>query len=237
MMRLIFAGLVMLLIASPASAEPGLGQKVYGAVLERGVTELEARYGRLTGGTEAGSDALTLEAAHHFSNRFYGAVLLETMREQGRTRTVGAVAFEGIMHLGRIEPLGIDAALYGEYAFERHAPNTAETKLLLQHRAGRFDGRLNLIAEKSLQRGEPVEFGYAVSADWTLVGEMRAGGAAFGSFDSNRHYLGPVLKTEFEHLPGRGELSLEGGYLFALANARNDSRGQARLLMEYEFHF
>ena len=236
-MRLILAGLVMLLIASPASAEPGLGQKVYGAVLERGVTELEARYGRLTGGTDAGSDALTLEAAHHFSNRFYGAVLLETAREQGGTRTVGAVAFEGIMHLGRIEPLGIDAAIYGEYAFERHAPNTAETKLLLQHRAGRFDGRLNLIAEKSLQRGEPVEFGYAASADWTLVGEVRAGGAAFGSFDSNRHYLGPVLKTEFEHLPGRGELSLEAGYLFALANARQDSRGQARLLMEYEFHF
>jgi hypothetical protein len=237
-MRLILAGLAALLIASsPASAEPGLGEKVYGAVLERGVTEVEARYGRLTGGAESGSDALTLEAAHHFSNRFYGAVLLETARERGGARAVGAVAFEGIMHLGRIEPLGIDAAIYGEYAFERHAANTAETKLLLQHRGGRFDGRLNLIAEKTLQRGEAVEFGYAASVDWTLVGEVRAGGAAFGSFDTNRHYLGPVLKTEFEHLPGRGELSLEGGYLFALANARQDSRGQARLLMEYEFHF
>jgi len=236
-MRYMMAGLAALLMASPARAEPGLGEKVYGAVLNPGVTEFEARYGRLSGGTQAGADALVLEAAHHFSRKFYGAILLETGRERFGKRKIGAVAVEGIYHLGRIDQLGLDAAIYGEYAFERDAPDTAEAKLLLQHRAGGFDGRLNLIVAKTLERGEHAGVGYATSADWALAGELRAGVAAFGSFDENRHYLGPVLKTELERLPGRGELSIEAGYLFALGKARRDVDGQARLVVEYEFRF
>ena len=236
-MRSLIAGLAALLVTSPAMAEPGLGAKVYGARLEPGTTELEARYGRLTGGAEDGEDALILEAAHHFSDRFYAAVLLETGRPRQDSRKINAVAIEGIVHLARIEPLGLDIAAYGEYGFERGGPDTAETKLLLQHQAGGFDGRLNLIAEKSLRSGERVEFGYAASADWAVVGEFRAGAAAFGEFEGSRHYLGPIVKTEIEHLPMTGELSIETGFLFAVGNARHDSRGQARLLLEYEFQF
>lgn len=226
-----------LLVAAPASAQTGLGQKVYGATLEPGVTELEARYGRVTGGEEDGAEAITLELAHHFSDRFYGAVLVETERAPIGPRRVGAVALEGIVHVGRIERLGLDAALYGEYGFQREGANTAETKLLLQHRAGVFDGRLNLIAEKPLHNGDRVDFGYAASADWSLVGDFRAGAASFGDFQRGEHYAGPILKTEVERLPGRGELGIEAGYLFALANGRKEAPGQIRLLLEYEFHF
>ena len=237
-MRLItVSGVAALLLATPAAAEPGLGEKVYGAVLEPGVTELEARYGRLTGRSGDGADALTLEVAHHFNNRFYGAVLLETAREPHSSREVEAVAVEGIVYLGRIEQLGVDAAFYGEYGVERHGADTAETKLLLQHRSGAFDGRLNLIAEKPLRSGEHVEFGYAASADWALAGDLRAGAAAFGEFNSAEHFAGPILKTELEHLPAHGELGIEAGYLFALGDARDEANGQLRLLLEYEFRF
>ncbi|WP_293881654.1 hypothetical protein [Sphingomonas sp.] len=235
-MRFVAGCFAALLLATPALAQPGLGEKVYGATLEPGVTELEARYGRVTGDDAGGADALTLEGAHHFSDRIYGAVLVETGRERDTSRKLEAIAVEGIYRVARITPLGIDVALYGEYGFERHGADTAETKLLLQRRAGSFDGRLNLIAEKRLESHEKVEFGYSTSADWSVVGEMRAGAAAFGSFDSKEHYVGPILKTEIEHLPARGELGIEAGYLFSVGSGRREAPGQIRLLLEYEFH-
>lgn len=226
-----------LMVAAPAMAQPGLGESVYPATLEPGVTEIEARYGRLTGGPDDGGDALTFELAHHFSNRFYGALLMETAREAHEARKVEAVAAEAIVHLGRIEALGLDTALYGEYGIPRHGAHTAEAKILIEHRAGPFDSRVNLIAEKSLRSGERVEFGYAASADWRVAGDFRLGAAAFGDFGESDMYVGPIVKTELERLPGHGELEIETGYLFATGNSRKEANGQARLLLEYELHF
>ncbi len=227
-----------------AQAAPGLGAKVYGASVEEGVTEIEARYGRLTGGPEDGEDALVIELAHGFSKHFYGAVLAEFEREPGGTRRLEAVAIEGIVPLGRIEALQLDVAMYGEFEAVRGGTDVAELKALFEHRRGRFDGRLNLIAAKTLASGQPVELGYAVSADWEVADEFKVGAAAFGDLGTTRHflpraehYIGPVIKTEIEGIPGRGELEIEAGYLFALGAARDEARGQVRLLLEWEFHF
>ena len=236
-------GLVSLLLSSMAQAAPGMGEKVYGATVESGVTEFEAHYGRLTGGADAGEDALVLEAAHGFSDRFYGATLFEFEREPLGSRKLEAVAAEGIYALGNLAPFGLSAALYGEYEVALNGPDKIETKLLLQHKRGSFDSRVNLIAEKVLDGQSPVEFEYAASADWEVADELRLGGAAFGQLGSGRqltvrteHFAGPIAKYEFEHV-GAGELGIEAGYLFALGRARDDADGQARLLLEYEFRF
>jgi hypothetical protein len=230
------------IIATPAAAAPGLGDKVYGATVEAGETEFEARYGRLVGDEADGEDALKLEVARGFSPRFYGAVVGEFEREPHEQRRLDAVAFEGIYTLGKVA--GIDAAVYGEYAVGLHGPDALETKLLLQKRAGEFDARLNLIAEKPLRGGAPIELGYAASADVAAVGELRLGLAAFGELGTTRHvtsrsehFIGPVAKFEIEHLPGRGELEVETGYLFAVGKARDETNGQFRLLLEYALHF
>lgn len=227
----------------PAQAAPGLGEKVYGATVGDDVTEIEARYGRLVGDAADGEDNLVIEAAHAFDRKFYGAVLFEFEREPGESRELEAIGFEGIVPLGRIEPLGLDVAAYGEYEIARGGPDEIETKLLLEKRVGAFDGRLNLIAEKELERGENVEFGYAASADWKVLGDIRLGAAAFGELGGTdhflpraEHYAGPIVKAELEHLPGDGELEVETGYLFALGAARDETDGQFRLLLEYEFH-
>lgn len=235
-MRALFAAALLagLVIATPASADPGLGDKVYGATVEDGVTEFEARYGRLMGDEADGEDVLKLEVSHGFSSRFYGALIGEFEREAHDDRKLEALAAEGIYTLGRIG--GVDAALYGEYEVGLHGADKVETKLLLQKRAGEFDGRLNLIAEKSLN-GEPIELGYAASADVEAVGEFRLGLAAFGDVTHGEHFAGPILKTEIEHLPRRGELELETGYLFALGEARHETDGQFRLLLEFATHF
>lgn len=238
------AAALLAVVSGPALAAPGVGDKVYGATVERGVSEVEFRYGRLVGGSADGEDGAVVELSHGFTDRFYGGALFEFEREPGESRRLEAVGAEGIFALGHLKALDVDAAIYGEYEAVRGGPDKIETKLLLQHRKGSFDGRLNLIAEKALDGGEPVEFGYAVSADWKLVGELRGGVEAFGELGSTRklfpraeHFVGPMLKTEIEHLPGGGELGIEAGYLFALGASRDETKGQARLLLEYEFHF
>jgi hypothetical protein len=238
--------LAVLIIASstPAAAAPGIGEKVYEATIEPGVTEVEARYGRLAGGPATGEDGLVLEFSHAFGPRLYGGLLTELARDPGRGRQLEAVGLEAIVAIGRVQPLGLDVALYGEYENAREGGGRVETKLLVEHRKGPFDGRLNLIFGKDLKSGAPLETGYAASADWRAVEGLRLGVEAFGDMGTSRHFLpraehyaGPMVKTGLEHLPGRGELEIEAGYLFALGAARDEARGQARLLLEYEFHF
>ncbi|MEO7365109.1 MAG: hypothetical protein ABIW03_02185 [Sphingomicrobium sp.] len=236
-------GLVGLMMASSAHAAPGLGEKVYGSTVEAGVTEVEARYGQLTGGSDDGEDALVLEVSHGFSDRFYGAVLTEFEREPRAERKLEALAVEGIFALGKFKPLDLDVALYGEYGIGLHDSDKVETKLLLEHDRGPFDGRLNLIAEKVLDGSSPVGLGYAASADWEVADELRLGGAAFGDLGSTQrlttqteHFAGPIAKYEVEHL-GQGELGIEAGYLLAIGRARDDAKGQVRLLLEYEMKF
>ena len=239
----ILASITASITASAAQAAPGLGEKVSGATIEPGEAELEARYGRLTGGGDAGADALVFEAAYGFSERVYGAVLAEFQREPDGSRKLEAIAVEGIYALGHIAPLDLDVALYGEYEAGVHGPDKVETKLLLEHEKGPFDVRLNLVAEKHLVGGTPLGLGYAASADWGVADEFRLGGAAFGELGSTRglttrteHFAGPIAKYAVEHL-GKGELEIEAGYLFALGRAREDTDGQVRLLLEYALKF
>jgi hypothetical protein len=221
-------------ISTVSQAAPGLGDKVYGATVEAGVTEFEARYGRLMGDEADGEDALKLEVSHGFSPRFYGAVLGGFEREAHEERELEAVAVEGIYTLGKVG--GIDTALYGEYEVGLHGPDKIETKLLLQKRAGEFDGRLNLIAEKELN-SEPIELGYAASADVEAIGELRVGAAAFGDVTHREHFAGPIIKAEVEHLFGGADLEVETGYLVAIGRARDETNGQFRLLLEFAKHF
>ena len=101
------AAAAMLAAAAPAIAAPGLGSKVYGATVEPGITEVEARYGRLVGDSADGEDGLVVEFAHGFSSRFYGAVLAEFARDSGGNRRLEDIAVEAIVPLGRIEPIGL----------------------------------------------------------------------------------------------------------------------------------
>jgi hypothetical protein len=70
MCRMIIFTLSLWLATAPALATPGVGDPVYGATVDTGMTEFEARYGRLTGGTANGEDGLLLEVEHGFSSRF-----------------------------------------------------------------------------------------------------------------------------------------------------------------------
>lgn len=237
---LAFAAFIIMM-PSAVCAAPGLDEVVYGATVEAGKTEIETRYGRLTGGPADGEDAFVLEVAHGFSAHFYGAALATFEREPGNGRRLEAVALEGIFTLGQIKGLGLNAALYVEAAHGIHGPDNLETKLLLQHQKGAFDSRLNLIAERAFVSGAPVAFSYAASADYEVADDFSLGAEAFGDLGTSRrittrseHFAGPAFKVGLDHA-GPGELELRAGYLFAIDRARDDAKGQVRFGLEYEF--
>ncbi len=238
-LRALLIAAPLLVLASPALAAPGLGDEVYGATYQKGTSEFEARYGALNGGWDSGEEALKLEAAHVPLKNLRVAAQVEIEREPGGQRHVTEASVEVVYTLGRAA--GIDFAVYGEYAKGfRGGPDALEAKLILERRSGPFDARLNLVAERPLVSGERIALSYAASADMQVVGDVRAGVAAFGDLGTfhrfaprAEHFLGPIVKGEVEALGP--ELEIEAGYLFPLAAARDNSRGQFRLIVSLEF--
>lgn len=229
---------IALLGASPALAAPGLGEEVYGATVEKGETEAEVQYDRLSGGPDSGEDVIKLELSHGLTDNLRVGMIGELEKEAGASRKVDAIGFEAIYHLGRIGP--VDFAVYGEYEVGVSGDDKVETKLLFQHRSKSTDLRFNLIARKPLVGGTKVNLGYAASADFELREGFELGVEAFGDlgdFDQlaprAEHFAGPVARFEIEGLGRETELSL--GYLFALGAAREDTDGQLRLKLEFGF--
>ena len=226
-------------MAAPAYAAPGMGAEVYGAHVDKGELEFEAIYSELDGGDEDGENVLKLEAAYGVTDKLRLSVIGEFEEEVGGSRKAEEIGIEAIYELGNLGP--IDFAIYGEYGIGLNGhSDKIETKLIMQHEAGPLDLRFNLIAEKELESGEKVELEYAASADVETFGEIRLGVQAYGqlgTFDDflprAEHFIGPVAKFEIEGLGP--ELEIEAGYLFALGEAKDETDGQFRIVLELEF--
>ena len=245
------AGLAALSVigSTAAWAAPGLANQVYSPYIKKGVTEIEARGGRLTGGPLDGEQAAIIEVEHGVNDRLSLAVLAEFEQHAGEARKLDALAVEAVAYLGQTPWLGIDVGVYAEYEQRIHNESgVAEAKLLLAKRAGDFEGLLNLIIEKPLtdKPGEgPVELGYAAQATWRVADGLRIGGQAFGDLGTPRHfggrqahYLGPVAHWETRPAWLNGaELELEAAYLVPAGSARDDTNHQVRLSVAYERRF
>lgn len=239
----------VLVNSGAAMAEPGLSNVVYSPYVKKGVTEVELRAGRLTGGPLNGEQAAVVELEHGVSDRVSLAILAEFEHHAGEARKLDAIAVEGVAYFGQIPGLGVDVGGYLEYEQRIHNESgVAEAKLLLAKRSGAFEGLLNLIAHRPLsdRAGEhDTEFAYAAQATWDVGANARLGGQAFGDLGTNRsfggrqpHYLGPVVQWEVRPawLKG-GELEFEGAYLLPIGTARHDTNGQVRFVVEYERRF
>lgn len=238
MKRYLLAAALAGATTAPAYAAPGMGDEVYGASVEEGEVEIEARYGALAGGPEDGEDVAKIELAYAPTDKLRLALIGEIEKEPGESREFEALGFEAIYELGSLGP--IDFALYGEYEVVFDHADKIETKLLMQHRSGPWDFRLNLIAEKELESGEKIELEYAASADVETFGELRLGVQAYGQLGTfskflprAEHFIGPVAKIEVEGLGP--ELEIEAGYLFAVGEAKDETDGQFRLVLGIEF--
>lgn len=232
--------------AGAAAADPpGLGNAVYSPYVKSGVTEVELRGGRLTGGTENGSSGAVVEVELGLNDRLSLAVVGEFEDAPGEARKLDSVGLEAVAYLGQVPGLDVDVGGYLEYEQRIHAESgVLEGKILLARAFGPVETRLNLIAEQPLtdKPGEGATgFGYAAEATAPVNGALRLGLQAFGDLGTTRnlggrreHYLGPVARWEIHPSRSVGELEFEAAYLFPLGAARDQADGQARFGIEWE---
>lgn len=234
--------------AGAAAAAPGMANRVYSPYVRNGVTELELRGGRLTGGDENGDSAVKVELEHGFSDRVNLGLVAEFEDEPGDERKLDSIGVEGIAYLGQIPGIGVDVGGYLEYEQRIHNESgVLEGKLLLARRFGPVQGLLNLIAEQPLtsREGEgDMEFGYAAQATVDAGHRVQVGLQAFGDAGTNKsfggpqeHFLGPVVRWETRPRWAASEFELEAAYLFPLGVARDHTDGQVRLMLEWEKRF
>jgi hypothetical protein len=236
-------------LAGHAAAEPGLGGKVYDPYVRNGVTEVEVRSARLSGGSDGGDATTVVELEQGLSDRVSLALVGEFEKHPRDAVKLDSVGVEGVVYLGQIPKLGIDAGFYLEYEQRLHNESAVgEAKLLLAKNVDRFQGLLNLIVQHPFTNrpGENLtQFGYAASATWEVAPGFRAGAEAFGNLGTDRllggrnaHYVGPTVRWETrpDWLRG-GEFELQAGYLFAAGEARTYTNGQMRLNLEFERRF
>lgn len=235
--------------AGAAAADPpGLGNAVYSPYVKSGVTEVEVRGGRLTGGADNGASAAVVELERGFNDRLSLAVVGEFEDAPGEARKLDSVGLEAVAYLGQVPGLGVDVGGYLEYEQRIHAESgVLEAKLLLARPFGPVETSLNLIAAQPLtdKPGEgATTFGYAAEATAPVRGSLRLGLQAFGALGTNRdpggrrdHYLGPVARWEIRPSRTIGELEFEAAYLVPLGAARDRTDGQVRFGIEWEKRF
>ena len=235
--------------AGTAAADPpGLGNTVYSPYVKSGVTEVEVRGGRLTGGPEDGTSGAVVELEHGFNDRLSLALVGEFEDPAGEGRKLDSIGLEAVSYFGQIPGTGVDVGGYLEYEQRIHNQSgLIEAKLLLARQTGPLETRFNLVAEQPLTDREDegaTAFGYAAEATWLVRGGFRAGLQAFGELGTNRafggrqeHFVGPMVRWEIHPARRLGELEFEAAYLAPLGAAREGADGQVRFGVEWERRF
>jgi hypothetical protein len=247
------AGLAMTLAtagAAPALADPRLDEVVYSPYVENHEIEVESRWGQELGSGELkGARTLVEEVEVGLNDRTSLALVGQIEREPGGTDRLVGVGLEGIYYLGQIPRLGVDTGLYLEYKKGVNGEDDeGEAKLLLAKTAGRFQGLFNFIAERPFgaPRGEGfAAYGYAASATWRTLGNLRVGAEAFGDLGDDHGwlnrpqgaYVGPQIKWEGKPRFLPVELELDAGWLAPVGPARSEAGSQARINIEFERRF
>lgn len=242
-------GLVTLPL-TPAFADLRLDEVVYSPYVENHAVEFENRFGQEVGhGSRKGANTLVTEVEYGVNDRLSVALLTKVEGAPGEARRLTKVAIESVIYLGQIPKIGVDTGLYLELGKGVNGDSDGgEVKLLLAKTTGRFQGLLNIIAERPL--GGPADeafasYGYAASATWRTVGKLRLGAEVIGDLGDDHAflcggqgaYLGPQLK--WEGRPGGGplELAVDAGWLAAIGSNRQEGRGQARVSIKLERRF
>ena len=237
-------------MAAPAMADPRLDEKVYSPYVENHMLELETRWGQeLGGGDLKGARTFVLETEYGLNDRVSLALVGQGQRTPGESMRLTGIGLEGVVYLGQIPKLGVDTGLYLEYkkGFGGETDG-GEAKLLLAKTVDRFQGLFNFIVERPFgaPKGEGfAAYGYAASATWRTVGNLRLGAEAFGDFGDDHGflnhpqgaYVGPQVKWEGQPRFLPVEIELDAGWLAPVGTARTEAKSQGRINLEFERRF
>ena len=238
------------MVGTPALADPRLDELVYSPYVNNHVFELETRIGREIGaGSLKNAQTVINEAEYGFSDRLSVSLLTKVEQAPRETARLAGVGIEGIYYLGQLPKISVDAGLYLEVTKGAGGvSDSSEAKLLLAKTAGRFQGLFNFIIERPFSgpQGEVfASYGYAASATWQTIGNLRLGGEAFGDVGDDRGllnrpqgaYLGPQLKWEGKPRFLPFELEVDAGWLVTVGPDSHEASSQARVNLALERHF
>jgi hypothetical protein len=238
------------LLGGPALADPRLDEVVYSPYIENHMFELETRVGQEVGaGSLGGTQTDVVEAEYGFTDQLSLALVTKVEGAPGEPRRLTGVGVEGIYYLGQIPNIDVDVGLYLEATKGAGGdPDGGEAKLLLAKTEGRFQGLFNFIVERPLSGAGGTVFasyGYAASATWRTVGNLRLGAEAFGDFGDDHGflahpqgaYVGPQVKWEGQPQGLPFEIEIDAGWLAAVGPDRREAPSQARINLELERRF
>lgn len=225
-------------------------KKVYSPHVVKGELELETRgqvdfdHRESMDGAQKHKVAIGYGLTDWWFSEVYGE--WEKDPESGEGLEYEATDLENHFQLSEPGAWWIDTGLYFEYEFaakNEHA-DKIEGKLLLEKQFGDFVHTVNLILEKEVNGGDGVEEadlegGFAWNGryrwqpwlepglEWhSDLGEL----AHTGSFDDQKHQLGPVIYGKIAH-----HVKYDIGYLFGVSDAAPD--GEIKWIVEWESFF
>jgi hypothetical protein len=252
-MRLRTVGLAVGLSAifgGAARADPRLDEVVYSPYIETHMFELETRIGQEVGqGSLGNARTLVTEFEYGFTDRLSVALVTKVQRAPGEAERLTGVGLESIYYLGQLPKIGVDVGLYGEFIKGAGGDtDSGEAKLLLAKTDGRFQGLFNFIVERPFSGPSGsvfASYGYAASATWRTVGNLRLGAEAFGDFGDDHGflnhpqgaYVGPQVKWEGKPRFLPCEIALDAGWLAAVGADRQEASSQFRVNLEFEHRF
>jgi hypothetical protein len=177
---------------------------------------------------EQGGEAdVWLEFEYGVTDRWVVAPYLLTKREHGGKWEVEGWKLEQRYRFGDLKERRLLPAAYLEIERE-HDEYELELKAITSYLWSGNIWSFNLIAEKALQGGEEVEWGYATGlARRPRRSGLWLGGELFGNFTEEEHFGGPVVGYSIRP---NTHLILTGGL-----GLNHNSAGRLRLLFEHEW--
>ncbi len=222
-----------------------MDEKVYDPYVENHTIQFETRAGQEIDGPLGGARTVVLEAEYGLNDRVSLALVGDISREAGQASRFTGLGLEGVVYLGQIPKLGVDAGLYLEYmrGFQGES-DAGETSCCWLGPPG--TSRASSTSSSSAHSGSCgqgyASYGYAASATWRAIGGVRLGAEAFGDLGDDHGFLnrplgaygGPLLKWEAHPSFSPVEIKLDAGWLKAVGANRGEAGSQVRLTLELE---
>lgn len=228
--RAITAGLLLLGLAGPASADRRNFTYTYDWFTP-GHNEKEVEF--FWTQERGGEVDVELEFEYGVTDRYLVAPYLLLKREHGDKWEVEGFKLEQRYRFGDFKERRLLPALYFEVAKEFDESWEVEGKFITTYVTGPNLWSFNLIGEQHLEDGEPFEWGYSTGLSHLITGAHNAratwvGFETFGSFTEREYWAGPVVGHSLNQ---QTRVILTGALGL---NDRSDT--QVRLLFEHEWY-
>jgi hypothetical protein len=228
----------LLFCAGQALAAPGPADSVDGPEVAKGELTLHLGFAQLLTRHDDEGQIVNTEVGYDLSDRLHLGASADI--DVTHSPFVAATTVEALYNVGHVG--GVETAFTFGYthAWRGEDGDSLQARALFSKTAGRFEGRLNLVAQQNFSGEHDADFGYAALAvvranDNLQLGVKALGGlASTHGFGGQSHYVGPSAVVTLPLPRAAGEIRIEAAYLAAYGPARDDARGLWSVVAQWE---